>query len=123
MGKEKKIGVIAIVAIVVIVGFAVYKQVLLGGVPTSYSAVYLQTGEMYVGKLSLFPKMALNDAYLVTRVNDPENPESTSVQLQSAKNFIWSPPTLFLNREQVIFYGAVGEGSQIAEALKKTNNP
>lgn len=109
---------LAIVIAVLLVGKFVFTSASDG-----YSAVYLRTGEVYVGKLSHFPKMKLTDAYLMGNpTSNPENPDETNLQLTPTKNFVWSPSVLYITRDQVVFYGPVGESSQVGEALQKVNN-
>lgn len=124
VGKEKKWFLVVVILVIVIVLALVLKKSLASSdaAGTPYSAVYLQSGEMYVGKLTLFPKMILRDAYLITNVPDAEDSTKNNVQLQPAKNFIWSPTALYLSRQQVVFYGAVGAGSTVDEALKQVDN-
>jgi hypothetical protein len=84
----------------------------------SYSAVYLSTGEIYIGKLSFSPKMRLDDAYLLQTVKDQTNPSQSNIQLAPLSEGLWSPKELFLNPSQVIFYGPVKDDSKAAEALR-----
>ncbi|MBI2592550.1 MAG: hypothetical protein HYW37_00080 [Candidatus Colwellbacteria bacterium] len=85
----------------------------------SYSAVYLRTGEIYVGKLSFFPRMTLTDAYIFENVRDPKDQTKFNLQLTPLRNSVWAPQKIYLNSEQVIFYGTVGETSKVAETLRK----
>lgn len=83
-----------------------------------YSVVYLATGEIYVGKLSTFPRMELDDVYLIQNVRDPNDQTKSSFQLVPLKSALWAPVKLYLNRDQVVFSGPVSETSQVAQTLK-----
>lgn len=83
-----------------------------------YSVVYLSTGEIYIGHLKTWPKMELNDAYLLQTVKDSADATKSSIQLTPLKEALWSPKQLFLNKKNVIFYGSIEEGSKAAEAIR-----
>ena len=82
-----------------------------------YSAVYLRTGEMYVGQLYMFPQMKLVSPYIIQSTPDSQDPSGSSFRLFPLSQSLWAPNVLYLNPEQVIFYGPVGEGSKIWNAL------
>lgn len=120
--KENRPLVIAlIIAVGAAAGFAAvnYSPLLGQSAKVSYSAVYLRTGEVYVGRLSLFPKMTLTDAYLIENVRDAKDETKFNLQLTPLRNFVWAPQKIYLNSEQVMFYGTVGETSNVAEALRQ----
>ncbi len=115
--KENKSLLIALIVVIVVVGFAVINYSPQSA-KDAYSAVYLRTGEVYVGKLSFFPNMQLKDAFLIENVRDPKDSTKTNLQLTPLKNSVWAPPVIYLNSDQVVFYGPVGEESNVAKALK-----
>ena len=83
--------------------------------PQGFSVVYLQTGELYVGKLTLFPRMKLDTAYAV-RVSDPAK---NTFQLNPISEMVWAPQMLYLNREKVVFWGPLDENSSAAKGFKQ----
>lgn len=85
---------------------------------SSYSVVYLATGEVYIGKLSVFPRPTLTDAYLLQIVKDKDDPAKSNFQLSPLAEAMWSPTKLYLNSKQVIFYGPVSETSKVAETIR-----
>lgn len=112
----KKIFFIAIALIIVLASdFFIYQEWQLRD---RYSMVYLATGEIYIGKLSTFPKFELNDAYLLQIVKDQADQSKSNFQLAPVKDAVWSPVKLYLNSKQIIFYGPISAGSKAAEALK-----
>ena len=86
-----------------------------------HSVVYLSTGEIYIGKLSYLsiPKFKLTDAYRLQAVKDAEDETKTNFQLTPLKDALWSPQKLYLNPDQVVFYGPIEENSKAGEALQK----
>ena len=87
--------------------------------PEGFSVVYLQTGELYVGKLTLFPKMKLDTTYAVARMQDPKDAAKNTFQLNPLNEMVWAPQTLYLNRDNVVFYGPLDENSNAAKGLKE----
>jgi hypothetical protein len=83
-----------------------------------YSAVYLRTGEMYVGQLYMFPRMKLVNPYILQSVPASAESPSGGYQLSPLSQSLWAPNVIYLNPEQVVFYGPVGEGSKIWDALQ-----
>jgi len=126
--KSKKSLIICISVIVVLVlgfGFYVYSELNISKKP--WSVVYLTTGEIYVGKISHFPKLQIFDAYILQMVSKPVEPTEgevtgetkTSFQLSPLKDALWAPKKLYLNRDQVVFYGPVREDSKVAETIRE----
>lgn len=88
----------------------------------SYSVVYLATGEVYIGKLSFSPKMKLDVSYLLQVVKDAKDSSKSSFQLTPLAEAVWSPKELYLNPDQVIFYGPLKDDSKVAEAIRNANS-
>lgn len=119
-------GVVIVVLVLIIVGFSYnlrqYYPI------TGYSIVYLANGELYIGKLSLYPRWKLESAYLLqtikTNVTEPGPNKTvvssvkTSYQLVPVNGAIWSPQVLYINSKQVMYYGPVQDNSQVAQSLK-----
>lgn len=83
-----------------------------------YSAIYLETGEIYVAKLKTFPTLRMSDIWLVQSVRDAKDEARVSIQLVPLKNTDWATRYLTLNRESVVFYGPLEESSRAALALR-----
>ena len=58
--------VLVVVVVLVIVGVAFWGNKMKGD--NGYSVVYLQTGEVYVGKLATFPDLQLTEGYKLPRM-------------------------------------------------------
>ncbi|MBW2661458.1 MAG: hypothetical protein JRD93_05615 [Deltaproteobacteria bacterium] len=119
MNKKKKLVIIAAVLIVAAVagGICLYPK---WQMSKEHSVVYLSTGEIYIGKLSYLsvPKFKLTDAYRLQAVKDAADETKTNFQLTPLKDALWSPQKLYLNPDQVVFYGPIEEGSSAGEALR-----
>ena len=111
-----KNNIVLLVVVVVLVAVAVYFKGF-SRVTSGTSVVYLSTGEVYVGNLSLFPVMELKNGYILVTVPDPADPKKTNFQLNPLTEALWAPKNLYLNKKQVVFYGPILENSKIAEAL------
>lgn len=121
MIKKKKLiiaGASFVVLATIVGGFFVYPK---WQMSKEYSVVYLSTGEIYIGSLSYlsYPKFKFTDAYRLQLVKDPKDETKTNFQLAPLKDTLYSPKTLYLNPDQIVFYGPIEEGSSAGEALKK----
>ena len=132
LSHSKKILIIIVAVLIVIAGFCVYRDRNIDKKPLS--VVYLSSGEIYIGKIVKFPKFQLYDAYLlqvVKKVDENAEPQineetgeiiqpqaKTSFQLTPLADALWAPEKLYLNREQVLFYGPVKESSKVAETIR-----
>lgn len=124
MSKKIKITLL-VLALIIVVGsisiaaISIYKpDVLRSAFNKPYSAVYLSTGEMYIGKLSVFPRLTLTNAYLLQIVPDQTDPTKKSFQLAPLKDALWSPDTIYLNRNMVVFTAPISDGSEVAKTIK-----
>ncbi len=111
---KSKIVVLVVVGLIVIAGlyFGLFAKE-----PSEYSVVYLSTGDLYVGKLSSFPRLKLTDGYIFQVARDATNPERNNFQLAPLKETLWAPKYLYLNQEQIIFSGPLSEASNIFATL------
>ncbi len=124
MSKKMKI-LVVVLAIVVggslfVAGLSVYKPNAIRNVfDKSYSVVYLSSGEIYIGKLSTFPKLVLTDVYVMQAVTSPDDPAKKTFQIAPLKNVVlWAPDKIYLNKEHIIFTASILEGSEMAQTLK-----
>ena len=132
LSNSKKILITAVAVLIVITGFSIYSDRNIDKKPLS--VVYLSSGEIYIGKIIKFPKLQIRDAYLlqvVKKVDENAEPQinaetgeiiqplpKTSFQLTPLADALWAPEKLYLNREQVLFYGPVKESSKVAETIR-----
>lgn len=83
------------------------------------TGVLLETGDMYFGRLSYFPRLSLEEVYVVQSVTDPLNPTQTIYQVVPLRFSIWSPSKINLNYDKIVFMGRVGEDSQVMRAIRE----
>lgn len=115
MQKKHKMLLIGVLILVLVLS-AVFSRVLVLR-KDGYSVVYATTGEIYVGKLSVFPNLELRDGYIFQVQQDKNDPSKNSFQLQPMSEAVWAPKSLSLVRENIIFYGKLDLDSQIAKTL------
>jgi hypothetical protein len=88
--------------------------------PSKYSAVYLQTGDIYFGELSWFPWLSLKNVWLLQRSVDEQN--QVQLGVVPFKNSFWGPiDKIYLNPKQVVFWTNLKKDSQLAKALDNPN--
>lgn len=115
ISKMNKILLIVVVLLVVVlVLLLVWQKGWLGS--SSYSAVYLRTGDLYFGQLRQFPTLTLHNVYLLQVTQDPQNPLS----LQKFTNVIWGPEDkIKINRDQVVWTSKLRSDSQFVQAIER----
>lgn len=117
---SKKLLIILLVIVVAVAVVAVWLAVKFLGAKdlfaaSEYSAVYTVTGDIYYGKLSWFPRLKLEDVWLLQRGIDPQ---SGAAQFGLAKftDVFWGPVNeLYLNADQIIFWTRLRNGSRAVE--------
>ncbi len=110
---------ILLLILVLVIGGGIYWW-LKSSTQNPYVAVYLETGDMYFGKISYFPKLSLREVYTVQTVPDPTNPlGGNNLQVVPLKTSVWSPDNLVLNPQKVVFIGKVGEDSQVMTIIRQ----
>ena len=117
-----------IVVLIVISGFLVFDAFIFRGMArfspdnNSYYAVYLQSGEIYFGKLerlSFFmgltgPSVVLKNPHFLVR-----NPDGQNFQVNKFKDAIYGPENeIILNPEKVLWLSPLRADSPIMETLK-----
>ena len=106
--------VIAMIVILLVVLGVVYWQKV--GFEKPYWAVYLDTGDLYFGKLNKFPKLSLSDVYFLQRnPNDQQNPLSLAKFSQA----FWGPEDrVYLNEKNVVWKAKLREDGQVVQFIK-----
>lgn len=103
---------------IVAVGVGIVAVWLYSVSPRSYSMVQFSNGQLYVGKLNHFLRLKLTDAYVLQIVRDEKNPQKNSFQLVPLRETLWAPQTLYLQNNQVMFYGTLEETNRIVQGLR-----
>ena len=112
MSKINKALVGLVVILVVALGVVLYWQKV--GFETKYSAVYLNTGDIYFGKLSRFPRMTLTDVWFLQKKGDGQG-----VALSKFEKAFWGPQDqLVINEENVIWVTELKDDSDVVQSIK-----
>ena len=102
-----------VIAIVIIL-FIVYLLKSLIFYPR-YVAVYTTLGDLYLGKLSYFPKFKLSNAIILRT-----DPQSGQINIWNLKQTVWqSTGDLFLNRKNIIWISPVDKNSPLIDFIKQ----
>ena len=114
MNKSNKILLAIIIVLAATLVAIIYWQKV--GFNRNYWAVYLDTGDLYFGKLNYFPKLSLSDAYLLQRnEQNQQNPFSVS----KFSNAFWGPENkLYINKDNIVWKTKLKKDSQIVNFIK-----
>ncbi|MFA5954647.1 MAG: hypothetical protein WC817_03880 [Patescibacteria group bacterium] len=122
MSKYRNILIVILVALVVVFGGIVAYLTLRSSGSPKYTAVYLTTGEIYIGELARFPKLTLTNPYLLQLVReqaatDQSAAKPPSFQLVPLSGTVWAPQKLYLNPQQVIFSAPLRDDSKVVQGM------
>jgi len=121
INKDKFIKIALIVAIILLmvlvyVSFIDKTKV----VKNPYSVVFLNTGDMYFGKLSRFPKLTLSDVWFL-QVSTQE--DQTDFNLAKFSNTIFGPKDkMEINKENVVWISKLRDDSQVVSFILQSKN-
>ena len=95
------------------IGFLLVKVGFLNMPEQKYSVVYLDTGDIYIGQLRMFPFPTLCKGYVLQRTQ-------TGTQLISFADTVWSPDACMrLNKKHMVFWTETSGASQIAQMIQQ----
>ncbi|MFA5442006.1 MAG: hypothetical protein WC288_01700 [Candidatus Paceibacterota bacterium] len=117
MNKDKFIKIALIVAIILLM-ILVYLSFIdkTKIVKNPYYAVYLQTGDMYFGRLSRFPKLILSDVWFLQASVE----EQGGVDLIKYSNAIFGPEDkIEINKENVVWISKLRDDSQVVISIQQ----
>ena len=107
--------IILVAGVLVVLGVGLYVKKIEQN--KDYSVVYLSTGEVYVGKLSVFRSFKLENAYILQIAKDEKDPTKSNFQLNPISEALWAPKRMHLIKDNVVFYGPLLPTSKIAQTL------
>jgi len=113
MNKRMLVGIVVLVLIVV-AGVFLYNKT---NKEQGYSVVYVNTGEVYAGKLKVFNDLVLTDGYILQATKNEADPTKNNFQLQPIKDALWAPKEVHFIKDNVVFYGPLLPTSKIAETI------
>jgi hypothetical protein len=104
---------VAIIVAVLIVGVVIGRAMFTS---PSYYAVYLDTGDLYFGKISHTPKFTLSDVWYLQR-----DPTQQSISLNSFSKTSWAPEgSLKINDSKIVWIAKVSKDSPIMSIINGT---
>jgi len=114
MSILNKILLIVVIILVVALGAIIYWQKF--GFEKPYWAVYLDTGDMYFGKLNYFPQLSFSDVWYIQRnPQDSQNPLSIS----KFERVFWGPEDkLYLNEKNIVWKTKLKSDSPVLNFIK-----
>lgn len=116
MFKLNKILLVVVVVLIIALAGVVYWQNF-GKSGDNYWAVYLSTGDVYIGKLSYFPRLHLSDVWFFQKTSDTQNP----LNLSKFSQAFWGPgDELYLSEKQIIWKNKLSETSQVITYIKNS---
>lgn len=114
--KPKNISV-SLILIVAILALGIWlgkngHKFLSGG--SQYAAVYMQTGDIYYGKLHSWPRLYLENVWYF------QVDEEGQAQLVPYKGLTWGPSDkMYLNRDQIVWWTPLRSDSQLIAAFEQ----
>lgn len=112
MSKTNKVLVGLVIILTATLGAVLYWQKV--GLETKYSAVYLNTGDIYFGQVSRFPRMTLRDAWFLQKEGDGQG-----FALAKFGDAFWGPRnSMVINEEHIVWMAELTEDSEVVRAIK-----
>lgn len=113
MSKVNKALLGLVIVLLIALAGVVYWQK--GGFEEKYSAVYLNTGDIYFGKLSRFPRMTLHDVWFLQKGSDAQQ----GFGLSKFEKAFWGPSDeMTINDKNVIWVTELKADSEVIKAIK-----
>ena len=117
MSKLNKILLIVVVVLIIALAGVVYWQKFgLGIFERPYYAVYLDTGDIYFGRLNYFPRLSLTDVWFLRRnAQDSQNPLS----LSKFRDAFWGPEDrMELNYKNIVWMAKLKNDSEVIKVMR-----
>jgi len=114
--------VVVLILLIIWVGFIVVKKIVSA---PNYQAVKLASGEVYFGKLHLFPRLKMTDAHYVqyTPAKEGDTTATPENQLLPLSAMAFQPTnTLYLLKEQILWWTDLSPDSQIGKLIKSESS-
>ncbi|MCX7589413.1 MAG: hypothetical protein N2Z85_00525 [Patescibacteria group bacterium] len=85
--------------------------------PSDYVAVFLETGDIYFGKIDWFPWPKLKNVWYIQRTIDNKN--QVQLGILPFKNSFWSPiDKIYLNPSKIVFWTYLRNSSELIKAFE-----
>ncbi len=109
---------LALLAVVLIWIVTIAAQAHMSESPSGFSAVYLSSGDVLVGRLSFSPTPILTDAWIAIHNSSTDFSAQGPINLISFKTTSASPQgTVHLNSQNILYWANIDPMSQLAKEL------
>ncbi|MFA6135916.1 MAG: hypothetical protein WC705_00970 [Candidatus Paceibacterota bacterium] len=104
--------VVLVVLLIFVAGFLYWKGTANG---SDYYAVYLDTGDIYFGKLSRFPYLSLSNVWYLNKDSQTQN-----LALSKFKESVWGPEDkIKINNDKVVWIVKLSSSSQVLNSIRE----
>jgi hypothetical protein len=122
-GVVAAIGSVALVLLLILAGYLVWQA---GRVKptTPYSAVFLDSGQAYFGRLESLgtpwsPYVVLTDVYYVQSVTNPETKQTSNILVKRGKEW-HGPDRMIINDRHLVLVEPVAENSKVSQLIAES---
>ncbi len=114
MSKLNKILLVLVAILSIALGIILYWQKV--GFERPYYAVYLNTGDLYFGRLGYFSKSSLSDVYYLQR--NPEDSRNPLSVLKLENSFWGSEDKIYINSDAVVWKTKLRKDGELLNYIK-----
>lgn len=110
--------IILVAVVFVYLGYAFGKKIPPFG-ESKYQAIQFSSGEVYYGKLQMFPCCKISDVYFIQQ---DQTGSGNGTQLVPFTSMFFSPENaIYFDRSQILWWTNLSSDSQIVQAIKSQN--
>lgn len=104
---------LVVVLIIALAGVIYWQK---GGFERPYYAVYLDTGDIYFGRLNYFPRLSMTNVWFLQRnAQDSQNPLS----LSKFRDAFWGPEDrMELNYKDIVWMAKLKNDSEVLKYIR-----
>ncbi|MFA5392134.1 MAG: hypothetical protein WC306_00355 [Candidatus Paceibacterota bacterium] len=111
--------IVAIILLMVLVYISFINKT--KAIKNPYYAVYLQTGDMYFGKILRFPRLTLSDVWFL-KISDQK--DQAGFDLIKFSNAMFGPADkMEINRENVVWISKLRDESNVVKYIQAVSQP
>lgn len=111
--SKRNISIFIIALIIILIAIIYWRQ---NNIEKPYYAVYLESGDIYFGKLNIVPNLSLSDVYFLQKnQSNEQNPFS----VLKFENAFWSPENkVYINKDKIVWKTKLKNDSQVLNIIK-----
>jgi hypothetical protein len=119
-GTLTAVGAVALVLLLLLAVFVLWQGSRVR-LTSNYSAVFLDSGQAYFGKLESLgtpwsPYVVLTDVYYVQSVTNPETKQTNNILVKRGKEW-HGPDRMIINNRHLVLVEPVAENSKVAQLI------